>query len=137
MCFYLLQPISFLMLYMLHAIDKHGEVCNQKIALVKNETHSYMVHLLSVAVYGEYRYLKDVSVLLNSFVTCEQWNIWWQQTIETSLCTVVLKLLYHKTIIEICVQTSLNSEISSSLSGESGNRDEICVQLLFAESHVM
>ena len=57
---------------MLHAIDKHREVCNKQIALVKNGKQSYMVHLLSVAVYREYRYLKDVSVLLNSFVACEQ-----------------------------------------------------------------
>jgi hypothetical protein len=125
-----LHPISFLMSYMLHAIDKCTEVCNQKIALVKNETHSYMVHLLSIVVYREYRYLKDVSVLLNSFVTCEQWHIWWHQAIKTSLCIDVLKLLYHKTIIEICIQTSLYSEISSSLSGESGNWNEVCLKLL-------
>jgi len=31
-----------------------------------------MVHLLSIAVYREYQYLKDVSVLLNRFVACEQ-----------------------------------------------------------------
>jgi hypothetical protein len=72
MGFYLLRPISFLMLYMLLAIDKRRKVCNKQIALFKNRKQSYMAHLLSVAVYREYRYLKDVSVLLNSFVACEQ-----------------------------------------------------------------
>lgn len=57
---------------MLHAIDKHKQVCNQLITLVKNKKHSYMVRLLSVAVYGEYQYLKEVSVLLSSFVARAQ-----------------------------------------------------------------
>jgi hypothetical protein len=72
MGFYLLQPVSFLMLYMLHVIDKRREACDQLIALVRNAKPSYLIRLLSVAVYWGYRYLKDVSLFLYSFVACKR-----------------------------------------------------------------
>ena len=51
MCFYLglhhLQPTSFLILYMFRAIDKHEEVCNQQIALIKKEnTPTWFIYCL-------------------------------------------------------------------------------------------